>query len=322
MGEFRTLRLKKLLKIQPNVKELKSKYIDSSKDIKEFLNNNKVMLFLNYLKENNIFIHYFNVNNLYFSIVDIVDSLDYVENFDIANTAKNTLYRLFIHYPEEFFKILKSHNYPNVENTKEFLMNLLELLEIYNDEYLKKYMTINNIIITNPNFEHICYEMLRQLLKHNYKNSNNLIFLCDNTTDTTVDDFSSYYFDRAKLFENYKCIFDIEQEIQKYLLEYSELSNKQNFIFEDSKKYIEIQISDCLVGIIGKFWRYLNNIFLYELESFICELNENQINNLHFLIDFLKLNDAKCDKLIKNIQSIDDNNKIMILDELLKTRIC
>ena len=88
--------LKKLLKIQPNVKELKSKHIDSSKDIKEFLNNNKVMLFLNYLKENNIFIHYFNINNLYYSIVDIVDSLSTVDNSYIADTAKNIIYRLFI----------------------------------------------------------------------------------------------------------------------------------------------------------------------------------------------------------------------------------
>lgn len=279
------------------------------------------MLFLNYLKENNIFIHYFNINNLYYSIVDIVDSLSTVDNRYIADTSKNTLYRLYIHYQEKFFKILKNHNYPNIENTKEFLADLLNLLEIYNNEHLKKYISINNGIITDQTFEHISYEMLYQLLKYNYKNSNNLIFLCDNTTDTTVDDFSSYYFDRIKLFENYKCIFDIEQEIQKDILEYPEISNNKNFIFEDSKKYIEIQISDCLVGIIGKFWRYLNNIFLYELESFVCELNENQLNNLHFLIDFLKLNDAKCDKLIKNIQSIDDNNKIRILDELLKNRI-
>ena len=65
--------LKTKLRLQKSAKEMKFKHISKAKSFLECLNEEKVLFFLQWLYDSDLYIHFSNVNNLYFAIVDIID---------------------------------------------------------------------------------------------------------------------------------------------------------------------------------------------------------------------------------------------------------
>ena len=68
-------------KLQKNAKEVKFKHIAKGGFL-DCLKSWKLTLFLQFLKDSNLYVHYSSINILYWSIVDIVDSA--IENSDVA----------------------------------------------------------------------------------------------------------------------------------------------------------------------------------------------------------------------------------------------
>lgn len=69
------------------------------------------MRFLQWLDDSGPYIHYSNVNNLYFAIVDIIDSIEEPGYITFVFQMKNELYKLVHTHYNNFYKLLIKCNY-------------------------------------------------------------------------------------------------------------------------------------------------------------------------------------------------------------------
>lgn len=103
------------LQIQKSAKEMKFKHINKSKNFLECLSEDKVMVFLQWLLESDLYVHFSNVNSLYFAIVDTIDEQAYIP---FSFNMKNELYSIARKNYKDFYSLLSSCNYPNVIGKK------------------------------------------------------------------------------------------------------------------------------------------------------------------------------------------------------------
>ena len=85
---------------------------------------------------------------------------------------------------------------------------------------------------------------------------------------TLIDGFGAFYLHRLALFKNATHILDIEKTIETYLasLDLRDGSTPlQHFEFVDSRATLWVELSDALVGLLGKLFSYADNTPLLEI---------------------------------------------------------
>lgn len=194
----------KELKLQPTQKELKYKHIQgNNKSFIDVIGNRRATILLDWLISNDIFIHFSALNNLYYSLVDIVDSFynshQYVLPM-IEKELKAALYRFSLNHQDEVLDLFSQFNYPNIERAKckNFCYLLAEIIEYYNDD-------------STP--EGFYLETLRQMLKTAGRNGE-LVFLHDNKPEKLIEEYYLFYTERRLLFPDSYHIFDEEPTVQ------------------------------------------------------------------------------------------------------------
>lgn len=261
--------LKRELRLQKTSKELKFKHICKSPTFLDCLNNDKVICFLEWLLDSDLYIHCFNVNNLYFAIVDIIDSIDDEIYIPYTFGMKDALYRLVLHNYDDFYRLLIECNYPNLseENISVFYNHLIG--------YIDK---------AGP---HISFdtEILRQGLKVAQKQKE-CIFLSGNEEKTVLKDYSPFYIRPIGVFPYANHIFDheccIEDVVNTYEF-YIGGNQIKNYKFTDSISEPLIQISDCVVGLLGKYYTYINRISLSPLDKVFRTYTDKQSRTMQLL---------------------------------------
>lgn len=193
----------------------------------------------NSLIENNLYIHYFSIDLLYYSLVDIIDSIASPLIYDISFNLyyKEQLYLLVKNNIDSFNTIACKFNYPNIEkkNLRDFYISLKKL---------------NNNFC--PNLNALFDEKLSKIS-----------FLAENSTNDTIENFKEFYFSNVLMFPSSKHFFDEEQFIQKQIKIIEE--SKNNILSEINYSFIKshnsefIQISDIIVTIIKQYYKYLIN---------------------------------------------------------------
>ena len=132
----------KRIKLQPTAKELKyNLLVNGHKDFWRGLNRNSLSEFIDWLERNSIYIHYVTLNNLYYAIVDIVDSLwetqsQFCFSQEWVCLLKAALYEVVCKNKEEFYAILGHYEYPDVsdQNIRDFCMEIVCFIENYGEE--------------------------------------------------------------------------------------------------------------------------------------------------------------------------------------------
>ena len=135
-------------------KELKFKHLfHNSKDFQSFIGSKRATGFLEWLIRSGLYIHYSALNNLYYSLVDIVDSLweTHPQWLMYMWGIKGALYDFVIEHQDEVIDIFIRHTYPNVKDVSAFCNEICSLIWGYNDD--SEY---------DPDF---FLELLRQMLK-------------------------------------------------------------------------------------------------------------------------------------------------------------
>ena len=141
--EIDIIELRKKLEIQSNVPELKAKYILKTQDFVTILKKERTFVFLEWLDRKNLYVHYSNLNNLYFTIVDIIDSIDNLRglnNLELAHTLKNELYIVVIDNYTLFYDIMIKYNYPNIssDNIYFFYDDILDIINKIDETSFEK----------------------------------------------------------------------------------------------------------------------------------------------------------------------------------------
>jgi hypothetical protein len=290
-------------KLQKNTKEVKFKHIAHG-DFLDCLKSDKLKLFLQFLNDNNLYVHYSSLNILYWAIVDIVDSA--IANSDaamrlgptFANHLKNDLYKLSRLEIDSVIELFYNYEYPNIKSDK--VVSFIEDLTSLFDEY-----------IDTSEF-HFGLESLRQILKE-AKNNGDLPFVMDEDDYILLKDLSQFYLRPIYLFKNSTHILDNEDSISEIFQDFRILDNNveiKNYSFVDSQSNTLVQLSDVFVGFMGKFKNYINTNTIEQIKDDLSKLSNIQGSNLDLLISVIDKSENKNLGFIHNTDSFDELSKM------------
>jgi len=253
--------------LQKNVVEVKLKNIAKG-DFLNCLNSKHLQSIFRFLNQKNIFIHYSSLNFLYFSTVDIIDSL--IEATGIRydpyrnRALKNDLYIVIKNNINKLTTIFYNYEYPNIKEDK-VISFIEELIKIFNNEPKN---TGNMTIL---------------MLLNESKKTKNLFYIMNETSHSLIKNFTQFYSRTLYMFINSEHIFDKEDSIEPLIEELNITYDNfkiENYSFIDSRDNLLIQLSDIIVGLIGKFYNYINDNTLEKLRVNIKSLNGTQKDNL------------------------------------------
>ena len=289
--EIDLVSLHEALEYKEGQKELKFKHLYyNSADFVSFMGSKRATEFLEWLDKSGLYIHYSALNNLFYSLVDIVDSLWETHPMCIMYfwDIKNALYDFTIEHQDEVIDILIRHTYPDVKDTVSFCYELCDLISKYNDDS-----------IYNPGF---FLELFRQMLKAAGK-IGKLPFIQDNEPNMLIKEYYLFYLEKCEIFSKSLHIFDEEKAVEKklsniQLYEHGKILNHYKFV--KSHENIFVQISDMIAGLLRRLFIFLDEKSIGEIKSLAEKLNENQINNFNILWRLISRSDEKSPLLIKN----------------------
>lgn len=269
--------------------------VDSNRFV-DILRSKKVSVLLETLiKSNRVYIHWATQNLLYYSLVDIVDSV--LEVPFIHDEVKNVLYNHAVYNENGILSLLAQYDYPNIkeEEISDFCQQFIcwvESLEVQSEE------------------EDFVLELLRQGMKSS-RRANNLLFLQDNTDKLLIENFVPIYAQRAAAFPNSYIHYDkcgiVEENIQSHIGLYC-TSKIPNYDFMVSKNSKWIQLSDMISGINGALMAYVNT---HNISAIYKDLNLFDDIQYENLILFMLLRKMSCrknkyfDNMSKNMQQIE-----------------
>lgn len=189
-------------------------------------------------------IHYFALQPLYYSFVDIIDSLDIGSRDRFA--LKDLLYEVLkndLDHTVEVFR--KNGGYPNIMHAKKdvFLCAVLALI----DDYVKA--------------EH-CEDRFRELRKviELGKQQAALDFVQDEESNVWVDDYSQFYAQQIMKFCRKRMVFDNNDKVRRCLeqRDFACGGIPVDWIMVDSANNRMVQISDLIVGLVRKFLMFVD----------------------------------------------------------------
>ncbi|MBY7101159.1 DUF3800 domain-containing protein [Bacillus sp. 6YEL31] len=267
-GSFESL--KKKLKLQSALKEVKFKNIcGGGSDFLKCIHSRKIHDFIDWLLENDIYIHFSMLDHLYYSIVDIIDSLEV--NFELGNYLKTSLYQLVYKNTDNFMGIFDKYNYPNVgaNLSPSFYNEMINCIE--------STKVLDNIDLQRK-------EDLIEMFK--YGRGKVPIFLINNEDKVLIKEYYIMYARPIFMFKNALHFFDEEFDVQNEIkktgikLDQEEMTNYE-FIKSDNS--IFIQLSDITVGILGKLFEFIKPIPIDKIENVYTSFDEHHQKGFNLL---------------------------------------
>lgn len=286
--------LKSKLRLQKSAKEMKFKYISKTKSFLECLEEEKVLCFLQWLYDSDLYIHFSNVNNLYFAIVDIIDSIDEPGYIPFIFQMKNELYKLVRKNYRDFYSLLVRCNYPNI-NSKDIDYFYTHILGY-----------IDTFCVDIP----FNLEILRQGVRAARKQKE-LSYLQGNIEKTVIENYFSFYTRPIGVFPDAEHIFDNEYKIEEIFAEYEFYngnSKLENYKFVNSTNSPLIQVSDCIVGLLGKYYTYTNSIDIYQAHQLFTILSDRQRKALRILSQLIIKSEQLSKLLLHSTESIEEHD--------------
>lgn len=265
--------LRSTLNIQKNAKEIKLKHLGSGAFL-DLLQSHKIATFLDWLDGENLFVHFQVLDVMYWSVVDIVDSilteLAHPQLLMSGPILKNDLYSVLRLDLDKTVSLLQAYEYPNVgrDRRHRFVDELVALIDA------------NRGCLHQKN-----YQMLKGVLQMS-KGIDSLPYLEEEEPLVLIKEFSAFYINRICLFKHATHILDVEDVIQSRLSELQFTDEGQpveNYQFVDSTDHDGIQIADVLIGLLGKAFTYLNQTDTEDIALELPKMTEIQHRNLSSL---------------------------------------
>ena len=289
-------------------KELKFKHLyHNSNDFLSFIESKRATGFLNWLANSGLYIHYSTLNNLFYSLVDIVDSLweTHPQCIMFFWEIKSALYDFVIEHQDEVVSIFVKYTYPDVKDVYSFCGELCELIQTYNteDDYY-------------PGF---FLELFRQMIKTAGK-LEKMAFIQDNEPGVLIAEYYLFYLERCEIFSKSHHIFDEEPTVEKKLSNiqlYEDGKSLSNWQFVKSHENTYIQVSDMVAGLLRRLFMFLDENSMEKIHSISLSLNEIQIANFTILWMLISRSDAKSRLLLKNANTPKNINERMMKLQML-----
>lgn len=289
-------------------KELKAKN-DLKGSFFDILKKTKVTNVLKLIEKNGWHIHFNAVQVLYYGFVDIIDSIEGLDSDPYE--FKAVLYDILKTTPDATVAHFKKYKYPNIKNTeiKDFLTGLL-------------YFVDQSINADATNFLVCPHKVFLKQCLENACNQKRLSFIQDETPHEWVKDYLQFYRQAIITFRHKTLLFDEEKQVQARLssenLKY-EGNVLCHYSFCDSSINAMIQLSDYIVGILRKYFMFLDRL-QSKVDADIDSFDKVQMKNFELLNKILKRSLLYNPLFINTIMSIHCRRKMeLYIDKYGKT---
>ena len=310
--------LQTAIKMQPTQNEIKFGHLAKG-DFNAILKSKQLLDFFKWLDKSNFFIHYSISECLFWSLIDIIESdcalKIYLEknprsarkDFYPMQSLKQALYDAVKNQEALFFEKMIELKYPNISERKNDFLEVMNQIVAQHRETLKE------------NTEDYELSKTLSLVFKTFKETDDhdgLFFLEGEPDHEIINNLIHIYliqpdkYESSPAIKNSFFLFDEEKTIQSKLgnlfktqdksgdTNYSLTKIREDSCFIESKDNIFIQISDVIVGFLGKFFNFVLSKEWSELEVWFSGLNDNQkeILRLYFLIE--KKSAAECHQFL------------------------
>ncbi|MBL3608235.1 DUF3800 domain-containing protein [Rhodovulum sulfidophilum] len=295
--------LRDALQLQPTVTELKLKHIGKGGFL-DLLSSPRLKTFLRWTSDEDFLIHYQVTDLLYWSIVDIIDSIlaeaDAPHLLMAHMMLKDSLYALLRNGVDATAELFGRYSYPHVGRARRvaFIAELLNLLEAREDEL--------------PHFE---FYMLKGVLQIAQR-LERLPYLEDEEPNVLIDGFGSFFLNRLCLFNKSQHILDDEKQVETYLsgLDLTDRGAPlRHFRFANSKSEPGIQLSDPVAGLLGKLFSYVKQTSTSQITVDLEQLSDQQRSTLALLARLLDRSTAASPAFAQHIISKADRRHAALL---------
>ena len=291
--------LRRIMSIQPSATEVKFKHV-AQPGYEESLKSSKLYTLLNWLVDTDVLIHYSVLDVLYWSILDIIESLmpdGRIEINEIHIELKNELYFAVTLKPSQFMALLHSFGYPNIQrpDVGPFLEAVLR--------FVVQCVPVDRNVVT---------AILKQTLRRAANLPDlELIFLHDNQSGELIDDFSVHFMHCICIFKHGTHVLDRETYIEKTMkkVELRDGDRLLDYRFSDSKNEIGIQVSDVVTGLLGRHFSYLQQHSLPQLRQRMACFSNQQLQNLELIRKLIERSNSFSAALLHAVLPLDTNFK-------------
>lgn len=192
--------LRNVLQLPPNAGEVKFKTQFSCGDFLGCMNRRRVGYLFKWINEKKLLMHYIIVNNFFYAIVEIIDSVmepDEIEDmgFDYFS-IKSTFYEMLRGKDQLVQSIMFKYEFPNIKREKisEFISELMTLFP--------------------PRYQQTTEQKFITGMIDRAKKSDELVFLNNNTDYLMQKNYVEFYLDHPRKYYNSFHTFDEETRIQ------------------------------------------------------------------------------------------------------------
>lgn len=292
--------LRDAMRIQQSAEEIKLKHVAKG-DFLDLLKSDKLTTFLQWVSDSGLMVHYLALDPLYWSLIDIMDSILYrlgeprfsqhhmALKADLATLLRANLPAM----TDAFFR----YNYPDLapEDRKPFLDELLGMLE-RSDDVLPEFnaMTLKGMLQAGRNLP-------------------SLDFIEGFTPHLLIESFGVFYLTRIAVFKYSSHILDMEDSIRdemEAMIPSSDGEAVKHYRFADSKHEPGIQVSDIVVGIIGKMYSYFAQTPRVDIAEARLLLSGTSLKNVELLRDLIDASHAENIAFLNHVSSADDIDKM------------
>lgn len=267
---------RKPLRLQGNVEEIKFKNLYAKGDFLQCVKEKRLFETLSWIDKSPFYIHYMNVNNLFYTLVEIFDSIvnpDEISEFGYDYfKMKSVFYYMFKKKADELQILMFKYKYPNIQR---------EDIEVFCNELLFLLGSRREM----KEEEKFLAGMLARASK-----SDELVFLHDNDNYIMQENYAEFYADPIRKYQKSTHIFDEEPAVQDIVKKQIALGENMadNFKFVKSETDIFVQLSDVVAGILGKLFKYINSTSVNQRRKDVEGLSKLQVDNI-LLIDKLRM---------------------------------
>lgn len=263
------------------------------------LNSKKIQTLLEWLIKNGIYIHYSKLNLLYWSLVDIIDSVweepELRQYMPYVMQIKGELFNLANADLDKLVPLLKKYRFPNVKRP-EVKAFMLELAAQLRSVAKKPLSDISALVL---------------MMIERASNLEEPPFIIDNEDDILIEDFNGHFLRSLYIYPTSTHIFDMESEVQNDLAD-TQVQYKQKFVdysFVDSKYRIEVQLSDGICGLLGCHFNFLEKHTFEELVEIKEKLNPRQKTTLYLLQKLIDVSEEQSNGFLHRISPMDSDIK-------------
>lgn len=215
----------------------------------------------------NVYIHWSSQNLLFYSLVDIVDSISGDPLYNIH--LKNILYEAATRN-QEIMNIIAKYDYPNIK---------AECIDIFCADLQEWFRSVRD---TADMDEYTSWNYLIAQIE-NVKSKDDLVFITDNTDKLMIENFVPLYSLRIQIFANSELYFDECGIVQDNIDRFTNVlcpTKKPQYTFCKSTNNRMIQVSDMITGLTGALMAYLNTHSAIRIKKDISRMSQTQKENL------------------------------------------